>query len=254
MQHQDTLEAAELHRKDAPRPAREQWGAVIVASCADHCGIGNEDAVEVDGRGRGAAHAGRAPDRQVDRNAGSGQVGQQHDRGIYADWAGSDDRPDDPACSRAMHLAPGQSPTASGPVRRQPRPALGVPDPRRTSRRRLPGQDRHRSSGAIVFDEQRRIDVPLIQAPDGQTGASDGDQHIAELSRVASQAGAADLGRQRRVQQSSVGERGDLCDRVSGGCIDRFRPREDRGFNRARSSDGIQHRGNDTQGQRIAHA
>ena len=71
------LHAAEVHRGEAPRACRKPGLAFIVSVAPDDLDRLDFDAGEIDGSGRGSAHALRPPTREISAIE-SAQLGQDH--------------------------------------------------------------------------------------------------------------------------------------------------------------------------------
>ncbi|MGA8444463.1 MAG: hypothetical protein WB766_04630 [Roseiarcus sp.] len=120
------LHAAEVHRREPPSASGKPGLSLIVSLAPDDLDRLDFDAVEIDGSGRGSAHALRTPTRKISAIRRV-QLGQDHQSTPVFIGRGYE-RALDVACARGQNLSPFEPGATVSVDQPQPIRVVRIPD------------------------------------------------------------------------------------------------------------------------------
>ena len=172
------LHAAEVHRGEAPCACRKPRLSLIVSLAPDDLEGLDFDAGEIDGSGRGSAHAVRRPTRKI-RAIGSAQLRQDNQSTSIFIGRGYE-RAFDVTCTRRQDFS-ALEPGAPIPVD-QPQPirVVRVPDAEQLACPRFLRNQIDLLVVSIAKHELECVDMPFEQPSQRQAARTDRSQNLAE--------------------------------------------------------------------------
>ncbi len=202
------LEAAKLHRGEAPGPGREIGLGMIGAGRADEVRLRHRGAAQIDLAAHRGPHALGPPGLEVDPDPGLVEV-EENEAQPAVGVGGRDERALHMVDAGREGLGTLQPQALRRPLQRQAGRPLGVPDPRQLPGIQLIGEALALRSAAVAVDEADGVDMALIEPADGQVAPAEKAQHLEKRRRTVGLGAEAETtlgGRQGSREQADLGQ------------------------------------------------